>query len=194
MLMCNRREQVAQRVPAAHELSFAPSGIRGASPAFGETVLRALANDLNKSNDVAVIFATDPNPTVKQKALDILTEAERRTGLPTNAVTGFHEKSATTVIVFRDPALATRAEVLEELRHLDWARAGNWNKSVPGVFTAFELRELDAAAHFRNLLREGKITPEEFDETIRNLAHHLSRSGKSVTETEARSLLEGLAQ
>jgi hypothetical protein len=84
--------------------------------------------------------------------------------------------------------------VLEELRHLDWARAGNWNKDLPGVFTAFELRELDAAAHFRNLLGQGKITRAEFDETVRNLAHHLSRPGKPVTEAQARSLLERLAQ
>jgi DNA-binding transcriptional ArsR family regulator len=128
------------------------------------------------------------------ESLDILAEAERRTGLSTNAVTAFHEKSGTTVLVFRDPATATRAEVLEELRHLEWARAGNWNKDLPGVFTAFELRELDAAAHFRNLLEQGKITAAEFDETIRNLAHHLSRPGKPVTEAQARSLLEGLTQ
>jgi hypothetical protein len=113
-----------------------------------------------------VIFATDQNPVVRQKALDILDEAERRSGLPTNAVTGFHEKSGTAVLVFRDPATATRAEVFEELRHLDWARAGNWNKDLPGVFTAFQLRELDAAAHFRNLLGQGRITAAEFDETI----------------------------
>lgn len=175
-------------------MSLSPSSARSASPAFGEAPLRALAGDINKSDDAAVIFATDANPAVRQKALDILAEAARRTDLPTNAVTGFHEKSGTTVIVFKDPATATRAEVLEELRHLDWARAGNWNKDVPGVFTAFELRELDAAAHFRNLLRQGKITQAEFDDTITNLAYHLSRPGKPVTETQARSLLERLAQ
>jgi hypothetical protein len=190
----NGSEKVAKPVQAARELSLAPSGARVASPAFGEAELRALARDISRSKDAAVIFATDPNTAVRQKALDILAEAERRTGLPTDAVTGFHEKSGTTVLVFRNPATATRAEVLEELRHLDWARAGNWNKDVPGVFTAFELRELDAAAHFRNLLREGKITQDEFDETIRNLAHHLSKPGKPVTEAEARSLLEGLVQ
>jgi hypothetical protein len=105
-----------------------------------------------------------------------------------------HEKSGTTVLVFRDPATATRAEVFEELRHLEWARAGNWNKDLPGVFTAFEVRELDAAAHFRNLLAQGKITQAEFDDTIKNLAQHLSRPGKPVTEAQALSLLEGLAQ
>jgi IS5 family transposase len=173
-------------------MSLSPSGSRPASPAYGETELRALADDINKSKDAAVIFATDANPVIRQKALDILAEAERRTGLPTNAVTGFHEKSGNTVLVFRDPATATRAEVLEELRHLDWARAGNWNKDLTGVFTAFEIRELDAAAHFRNLLRQGKITQAEFDEAIRNLAHHLSRPGKPVTEAEAQSLLERL--
>ena len=190
----NGPEQVAKPVPAARELDLATSGTRVASPAFGEAELRALAGDINQSQDAAMIFATDPNAAVRQKALDILAEAERRTGLPTNAVTGFHEKSGTTVIVFRNPATAARAEVLEELRHRDWARAGNWNKDLPGVFTAFELRELDAAAHFRNLLREGKITKAEFDETIVNWAHHLSKPGKPVTEAEARSLLEGLAQ
>ncbi len=175
-------------------MSLSPSSARSASPVFGEAELRALAGDINKSEDAAVIFATDTNPALRQKALDILAEAERRTGLSTNAVTGFHEKSGTTVLVFRDPAAATRAEVLEELRHLEWARAGNWNKDLPGIFTAFELRELDATAHFRNLLEQGKITPAEFDETIRNLAHHLSRPGKPVTEAQARSLLERLAQ
>lgn len=151
-----------------------------------------MASEINKSKDAAVIFSTDANPTIRQKALDILTEAERRTGLPTNAVTGFHEKSGTTILVFRDSTTATRAEVLEELRHLDWARAGNWNKELPGIFTAFELRELDAAAHFRNLLGQGKITKAEFDETVGNLAHHLSRPGKPVTEAQARSLVERL--
>lgn len=175
-------------------MSVSPSSARSASPAFGEAELRVLARDINKSKDAAVIFATDTNPAVRQKALDILAKAERETGLPTNAVTGFHEKSGITVIVFRDPGTATRAEVLEELRHLDWARAGNWNKDLPGVFTAFELRELDAAVHFRNLLGQGKITQAEFDETIRNLAHHLSEPGKTVTEAQARSLLERLAE
>jgi hypothetical protein len=175
-------------------MSLSPSGARSASPAFGEAELRALAGDINKSKDAAVIFATDANPAVRQKALDILAEAERRTGLPTNAVTGFHERTGTTVLVFRDPTTATRAEVLEELRHLDWARAGNWNKDLPGVFTAFELRELDAAAHFRNLLGQGKIIQAEFDETIQNLAHHLSKPSKPVTEAQARSLLERLAE
>jgi hypothetical protein len=175
-------------------MSLSPSGARSASPAFGEAELRALAGEINKSKDAAMIFATDPNPAVRQKALDILAKAERETGLATNAVTGFHEKSGTTIIVFRDPAVASRAEVLEELRHLDWARLGNWNEEVPGVFTAFELRELDAAAHFRNLLGQGKITQAEFDETIGNLAHHLSKPGKLVTEAQARSLLERLAE
>ena len=175
-------------------LSVSPSGARSASPPFGEAELRALAADVNKSKDAAVIFATDARPAVRQKALDILAKAERETGLPTSAVTGFHEKSGTTVIVFRDPATASRAEVLEELRHLDWARLGNWNKDLPGIFTAFELRELDAAAHFRSLLRQDKITQAEFDETISNLAHHLSKPGKPVTEAQARSLLERLAE
>jgi hypothetical protein len=170
------------------------SGARNANPAFGESELRALAGDINKSTDAAVIFATDANPAVRDKSLDILAEAARRTGLPTNAVTGFHEKSGTAVLVFRDPATATRAEVLEELRHLEWARAGNWNKDLPGVFTAFELRELDAAAHFRSLLGQGKITEAEFEETIKNLAHHLSTPGKLVTEVQARSLLGRLVQ
>ncbi len=171
-----------------------PGKARSASPNFGEAELRSLADDINQSTDAAVIFATDANPTVRQKALDILAEAERRTGLPANAAAGFHEKSGTAILVFRDPATATRAEVLEELRHLEWARAGNWNKDVPGIFTAFELRELDAAAHFRNLLGQGKITEAEFDETIRNLAHHLSLHGRLVTEAQARILLEGLMQ
>ena len=58
--------------------------------------------------------------------------------------------------------------------------------AVPGIFTAFEIRELDAAAHFRKQLEQGKITVAEFDETIRNLAHHLSTPGKLVTEAQAR--------
>jgi hypothetical protein len=65
---------------------------------------------------------------------------------------------------------------------------------LPGLFTAFERRELDAAAHFRNLLREGKTNQAEFDETIRNLAHHLSKPGKPESEEQARSLVEGLAE
>lgn len=179
---------------AARKMSPPPSSARSASPVLGEAEVRALAADVNKSQDAVVIFATDPNPAVRQKALDVLAEAERRTGALTNAVTGYHEESGTTVIVFRDPARATRAEVLEELRHLEWARAGNWGKDLPGVFTAFQLRELDAAAHFRNLLRQGRINQAEYDETIRNLAHHLSRPGKPVTEAQARSLVEGLAE
>jgi len=175
-------------------MSLSPSGARSASPAYGEAELRALASYINKSKDALVIFANDPNPVVRQKAMDILAEAERRTGLPTNAVTGFHENSGTTVLVFRDPATATRADVLEEQRHLDWARSGNWNKDVPGVFTAFEVRELDVAAHFRNLLNQSKITQAEFDETITNLARHLSRPGKPVTEEQAVSLLEVLVE
>ena len=95
-------------------MSLSPSGVRSASPAFGEAELHALAADINKSKDAAVLFATDARPVVRQKALDILAKAIRETGLPTNAVTGFHEQSGTTVIVFRDPATATRAEVLEE--------------------------------------------------------------------------------
>jgi hypothetical protein len=138
-------------------MSPSPSGARSASPAFGEAQLRALAAAINRSQDAVVIFATDAQAAVRQKALDILAEAERRTGLPTNAVTAFHAKSGRTLLAFRDPATATRAEVLEELRHLDWARAGNWNQDLPGVFTAFQLRELDAAAHFRNLLKQGKL-------------------------------------
>jgi len=63
-----------------------------------------------------------------------------------------------------------------------------------GVFSAFELRELDAAAHFRNLLRQGIITQAEFDETIENLAHHLSKPGKMVTAAQARSILERLVE
>ena len=173
-------------------MSLSPSGTRSASPAFGEAQLRALADDINKSTDAAVLFATDANPAVRQKALDILAEAERRIGLATHAVTGFHEKSGTTVLVFRAPAAATRAEVLEELLHLDWARAGNWNKDMPEIFTAFEVRELDVSAHFRNLLGLGTITQAEFDETIKNLAHHLSKPGQPVTEAQARSLLERL--
>ncbi len=176
-------------------MSLSPSGAPSAArPLFGEAQLRALAGEINKSKDAAVIFATDPNPSIRQKALDILSKAERETGRFTNAVTAFHENSAITIIVFKDPAAATRAEVFEELRHLDWARLGNWNKEVPGVFTAFEVRELDAAAHFRNLLKEGKITESEFDDTIRNLAHHLSRPDKPITESQARSLLERLVE
>jgi hypothetical protein len=110
------------------EMSLSPSGARTAGPVPGEGDLRALAADINKSKDAVVIFATDPDPAVSQKALEILAEAERRTGVSTNAVTGFHEESGTTILVFRDPAKATCAEVFEELRHLDWARAGNWNK------------------------------------------------------------------
>ena len=175
-------------------MNSSPSGARSASPAFGEAELRSLADDINQSSDAAVIFATDADPAVRQKALDILAEAARRTGLPANAVTGFHEKSGTAVLVFRNPVATTRAEVFEELRHLEWAKAGNWNKDLPGIFTAFELRELDAAAHFRNLLGQGKITEAEFDETIRNLAHHLSAPGNLVTEAQARKLLQGLTQ
>jgi len=171
---------------------LSPFGKHTASPVYGEAELRALAANINKSQDAAVIFGTDSNPTIRQKALAILAEAEKRTGLPTGAVTGFHQESGTTILVFRDPVSATRADVLEELHHLDWAREGNWHKDVPGIFTAFELRELDAAAHFHNLLREGGITQAEYDETIRNLAHHLSRPGKPITESRARSLLERL--
>lgn len=159
--------------PSWHE--FPGAILPVAPPIYGEFELRVLAQDINASRDAAVIFATDFNPAIRLKALAILAEAEKKTGLPTNAVTAFHEKSGITVLVFRDPATATRAEVFEELRHLEWARLGNWNKDLPGVLTAFEVRELDAAAHFRLLLEQGKIMQEEFDATIRTLAHHLSR-------------------
>jgi hypothetical protein len=119
VLVHNGPEKAARPVQEVREMSLSPSGARSASPAVGEAELRALAGDINKSKDAAVIFATDPDPTIRQKALDILAEAERRIGLPTNAVTGFHEKSGTTILVFRDPATTTRAEVLEELRHLE---------------------------------------------------------------------------
>jgi len=85
----------------------------------------------------AVIFATDPNPAVRQKALDILTK--RREGLdsPRMQSRAFTRNQGPRLLSFRDVATATRAEVLEELRHLDWARMGNWSKEVAGVFTAF---------------------------------------------------------
>ena len=38
-------------------MSLSPSGSPPASPAYGETELRALADDINKSKDAAVIFA-----------------------------------------------------------------------------------------------------------------------------------------
>jgi hypothetical protein len=66
-------------------MSRSPSGAQSGSPAIGEAELRASGGDINKSNDAAVIFATDANPAVRQKALDILAKAERETGLPTNA-------------------------------------------------------------------------------------------------------------
>src|SRR5947208_1801331 len=106
-------------------MSQSPANTAPASPPYGDAELRSLAAEINESRDAAVIFASDPNDTIRQKALDILAEAERRTGLPTNAVTAYHEKTGTTLLVFREPARATRAEVLEELRHLEWARAGN---------------------------------------------------------------------
>ncbi len=172
---------------------LSPSAARSAGPLYGEAELQALAAEIDKSADAVVLFADSSNPAIRQKALDLLAEAERRYRVTTNAVTGHDAKRGITVIVFRN-SMVTRAEVLEELRHLHWARLGNWNKDLPGIFTAFELRELDAAAHFRNLAREGKITQGEFDETIGNLAHHLSRPGNPVSEAQARSLLEGLME
>ena len=56
-----------------------------ASPAYGEAELRALAGNINQSKDAAVIFATDPNSAIRQKAIDLLAEAGRRTGLAANA-------------------------------------------------------------------------------------------------------------
>lgn len=170
-------------------MSVSPSNPDRGSPAYGEARLRAL-DEINKSSDAVVIFATDHNPLARQKAKDILDEAIKKTGLPTNAVTAFHEQTGKTILVFRDPSIATRAEVFEELRHLELARAGFWNV-VPG-FTAMQIRELDAAAHFRKLLAEGKINQDEFDETIRNLAHHLSGPMNTVSEKEARDILERL--
>jgi hypothetical protein len=161
-------------------------GARSAGPLYGEARLQALADDINRSADAAMIFADSPNPRIRQKALEILAEAERRTGTQTNAVTGHDASRGMTVIVFRHKQV-TRGEVLEEMRHLDYARSGHWNTEVPG-FSAFQVRELDAAAYFRNLLREGRITQAEFDETIRNLAHHLN-----VTEPEALRILNELA-
>jgi hypothetical protein len=156
--------------------------------------LRAIGAEVNRSRDAALIFATDPNPQIRQKAIGILDEAARRTGRPTNAVTAFHEESGLALLAFRNPATATRAEVLEELRHLAYARTGQWNTAVPGVFTAFQLRELDAAAYFRNLLRGGKITEAEFAETLDNLAYHLSRPGSPVSAAQAMRIIEELTK
>jgi hypothetical protein len=161
--------------------SLSPSSGRSVGPPYGEENLRAVTAEINASTDAVVIFADSTNPIARQKALDILAEAERRYGVATNAVTAYDAKRGFTIIVFRNTKV-TPAEVLEELRHLEWARAGNWNKDVPGVFSAFELRELDAASYFRTLLQEGQITQAEYDETIRNLARHLSQPGKPVTE------------
>jgi hypothetical protein len=170
-----------------------PSAARSAGPLYGEAELRALAAEINRAPDAALIFADSPNTAIRQKALDILAEAERRYSVTTNAVTAHSASRGFTILVFRD-ARVTRAEVLEELCHLEWARRGNWDRDLPGMFTAFQLRELDAAAHFRNLLREGAITQLEFDETIRNLAHYLSAPSQRITEVQALAILEGLAE
>jgi hypothetical protein len=171
-----------------------PSAARSAGPLYGEAELRSLAAEINQSQDAAVIFADSPNTAIRQKALDILAEAERRYAVTTNAVTAHDAQRGVTVLVFRDAKAATRAEVLEELRHLEWARMGNWNKDLPGIWSAFELWELDAAVYFRNLCRDGQITQAEFDETVRNVAHHLSRPGNPVTDAQVRTLLERLAE
>jgi hypothetical protein len=91
------------------------------------------------------------------------------------------------IVVFRNESV-TRAEVLEELRHLQQPKLGLWNVEMPGL-TPFQIRELDVAAHFRNLLREGTITQAEFDETISNLALHLK-----TTVAEALRVMEGLSE
>ncbi len=170
-----------------------PSAARSAGPLYGEAELRSLAAVINQSKDAAVIFADSPNPAIRQKALDILAEAERRYGVTTNAVTAHDARRGMTVLVFRN-AKVTRAEVLEELRHLEWARMGNWDQDLPGIWSAFELRELDVAVYFRNLWRDGKITRAELDETIRNVAHHLGKPGNPVTEAQVQTLIERLAE
>ena len=113
------------------EVSPLHSDAHSPSPAYGEAGLRELAESINKSADAVVIFATDSRPTVSQKALRILEKAEQTPGLPTNAVTGFHAKTGITIIAFRDPVTATRMDVLEELRHMERARAGKWNQDLP---------------------------------------------------------------
>ena len=94
-----------------------------------------MAAEINKSNDTVMIFGDSPNLRERQFALEMLAEAEVRTNTTANAVTGYHENSGTTVIAFRN-AQRTCAEVLEELRHLKYARTGHWNFELPGRFTA----------------------------------------------------------
>jgi hypothetical protein len=172
-------------------MSLAASGHRTAGPLYGAEDLIALARELNKAPDVLVMFADDPDPRIGPKALAMLEEAERKRRVTTDAVTGHDPRTGITYIAFRHPRVR-RAEVLEELRHLDYARQGKWFDSTPQL-NANQMRELDNALYFDGLLAEGKIIQAEFDETVRNLAHHLSEGRQPVTEAEALALIRRIA-
>jgi hypothetical protein len=159
---------------------------RSSGPRYGYNRLRDLEAEINAGENQRLIFANSQDLVEGELANSILNEAEKRSGLATNAVTARKPSTGEMILVFRNRNV-TRAEVLEELRHLEQPRLGLWNVELPGL-TPFQVRELDVVAYFRNLLREGSITQAEFDETVRNLAHHLSTS-----ETEALRIVEGLS-
>jgi hypothetical protein len=80
------------------ERGLSPSSARRVGPFFGEAELQSLAAEINKSKDAAVIFADGPDPVTRQKALDILAEAERRYCVTTNAVTAHDSRRHTSEI------------------------------------------------------------------------------------------------
>jgi hypothetical protein len=136
------------------------------SPRFGHDRLRRVEAAINgNARDERVIFGTSRVDQDRGLALRILAEAERRTGLPTNAVTA-RTAAGDVLVVFRNRNV-TMADVMEELRHLWQARSGVWD-------LGFEAREIEAGAYVHRLYtgRGGLITRQQYLETIANVARH----------------------
>jgi hypothetical protein len=159
------------RATALNTLST--SGVRS-GPRFGYDRLRRVEEAINSNAyRERVIFGTSANAQERDLALRILAEAERRTSLPTNALTA-RTPAGDVFVVFRNRNVTT-AEVMEELRHLGQTRSGVWN-------LGFEAREIEAGAYLHRLYtgRGGLITELQCLETIANVARYTGLSPEAV--------------
>jgi hypothetical protein len=150
-----------------------PNTIRN-GPRFGYDRLRRVVDTINgNAHREQVILGTSADAQQRDLALRLLAEAERRTGLQTNAVTA-RTPAGAVLIVFRNRNVTT-AEVMEELRHLWQARGGVWD-------LGFEAREIEAGAYLHRLYigRGALITRLQYLETIANVARHTDLSPEEV--------------